>query len=205
MPQEVGGVDVSRETLDRLIHFSNAVEKWTKKINLIAPGTIHTLWERHVIDSAQIFAIIPNKPRQWLDIGSGGGFPGLVIAILAKQHMPSMKITLIESDQRKTVFLRSVARDLDLPCSVIAQRIEKVPAINADIVSARALTSLLTIMPLLHRHLEPDGTALLHKGKRYRDEIAVASKSWSFDLEDHPSLTDPDARLLAIHGISPIG
>lgn len=205
MQHDVGGVGVSRETLERLEHFSAAVEKWTKTINLIAPGTVDALWDRHIVDSAQIFRFSPTGARHWVDIGSGGGFPGLVVSVLAKQHAPSMTTTLIESDQRKAVFLRSVIRDLDLHCAVIADRIEQAPAVKADIASARALASLSAIIPLLYRHLDQGGAALLHKGKRFREEIADARKSWSFDLEDHPSLTDPDARLLAIHGISPIG
>jgi 16S rRNA (guanine527-N7)-methyltransferase len=202
MTATVGGQDVSRETYERLEEFSALVRKWTAKINLIAPVTVDQIWTRHIEDSAMIYGLVDHPASKWTDIGSGGGFPGIVIAILAKEDAPNTQFALIESDQRKATFLRTAIRNFDLNASVLSERIEAAPKQGADIVSARALASLSGMMPLLQRHLSETGFALLHKGRRYQQEIAQARQNWSFDLEEYPSFTDPDARLLKIKGIS---
>ncbi len=202
MTNRVGGQNVSRETYERLECFAALVRKWTTKINLIAPATVDHIWSRHIDDSAMIYGLVDQSTKKWTDIGSGGGFPGVVVAILAKDDAPETQITLIESDQRKATFLRTAVRSLDLNAHVLAERIETAPRQGADIVSARALASLYGMMPLLHRHLSGTGSALLHKGRNYQQEIAQARENWSFDLEEFPSFTDPDARLLKIKGIS---
>lgn len=205
MVRRVGDQDVSRETYDDLMHFADLVKKWTTKINLVSPATIDRLWDRHIVDSAQIFGLARENYEKWADIGSGGGFPGIVVAILAKEKTPTAAFTLIESDQRKATFLRTAVRELDLNASIIADRIENADQQKADIVSARALTSLSGMMPFLDRHLSLGGCAVLHKGRQYQKEVAEARQSWSFALEEHVSLTDPDARLLEIKGITRVG
>lgn len=205
MKAQVAGDDVSRETYDDLRSFGELVRKWTSKINLIAPSTIEGLWERHIVDSAQLYKLAPKSFDHWADIGSGGGFPGIVMAIYAKTRQPDAVFTLIESDQRKATFLRAVARELALNVTVTPERIEQATPVGADIVSARALTTLSTLLPLAARHLTPSGLCLFHKGKRAEEEIAQARKDWQFDLEEHPSFTDPDARLLVIQRISRAG
>jgi 16S rRNA (guanine527-N7)-methyltransferase len=205
MTQRIAGEDVSRETYDQLVLFGDLVQKWTRKINLIASSTVPNLWERHIVDSAQLYRYAPTKFDHWADIGSGAGFPGIVMAIYARTHQPDAAFTLIESDQRKAEFLRTASRELRLNLNVLAQRIEDTKPQNADVVSARALTTLSTLIPLTLGHLKPDGHALFHKGKRAAQEVAEARQSWSFDLEEYPSLTDPDARLLVIQRISRAG
>jgi len=205
MEQTVGGQIVSRETYEELTQFVDLARKWTSKINLIAPSTVGEIWNRHVADSAQIYALAPKSFINWVDIGSGGGFPGIIIAILAKADRSNASITLIESDQRKATFLRTAIRELTLPARVIAARSEETAPQIADVVSARAVTSLSAIMPHLQRHLSLTGYALLHKGKRYQQEISQARQSWSFDLEERPSLTDPEGRIVVIKGIKPLG
>lgn len=202
MTVPVGGVDVSRETFTDLQYFAKLVEKWTPKINLVARGSIDSLWDRHIADSVQIWRHAPKSFEKWVDIGSGGGFPGIVVAILGKTQSPEATFTLIESDQRKATFLRTASRELGLAVTVISERIEDAPPQSADIVSARALAPLSGLLDLVDRHLKLDGCALLHKGKQARQEVAEARESWSFLLEEHPSFTDPDARLLAIQRIS---
>ncbi len=202
MTNRVGGQNVSRETYERLECFAALIRKWTAKINLIAPATVDHIWSRHIDDSAMIYGLANQSAKKWTDIGSGGGFPGIVVAILAKGDSPKTQVTLIESDQRKATFLRTAVRNLDLNARVLAERIEMAPQQEADIVSARALTSLSGMMPLLLRHLSQTGSALLHKGRNYQQEIAQARENWSFDLEEYPSFTDPNARLLKIKGIS---
>lgn len=193
--------DVSRETLDKLENYSSLVVHWTTRINLIAKSTIDEVWDRHILDSAQLFAHAPEF-KTWVDIGSGGGFPGIVMAILAHETQPAAKFTLIESDQRKAAFLRTAVRELDLPVTVAAARIENVEPQSADVLSARALSSLAELMPLAHRHLSPDGTALFMKGRRYKEEIAALSGDWAYEMSEHPSMTDHEARILSFKRIS---
>ncbi len=205
MKYHIAGRDVSRETYDDLMQFSELVAKWTPKINLIAPSTLPDLWNRHIVDSAQLYQYAPESFDHWVDIGSGGGFPGIVAAIYAKTMQPAATFTLIESDQRKATFLRSAARELDLNVEVRSERIEHAPPQGADVVSARALATLSTLLSMALRHMKTDGYALFHKGKSVADEIAKARQDWVFDLEQHPSFTDPDARLLVIQRISRVG
>ena len=195
------GTSVSRETIERLEHFGELTAKWTVKINLIAKSTIPDIWNRHIIDSAQVFQYAEN-PQHWVDIGSGGGFPGIVMAILAKEHAPETKFTLIESDARKCTFLRTATRELDLNLYVITQRIENAEPQDADIVSARALGSLTDLLPHIDRHLKTDGTALLMKGQSFAEEVEATSGIWDFDLKAYPSITNPDSRILSLKRIT---
>lgn len=195
------GLDVSRETMDRLKAFEAMTAKWTVKINLIAKSTIPTIWNRHIVDSAQIFQYA-DAPAHWVDIGSGGGFPGIVMAIMAKEHASNAKFTLIESDARKCTFLRTAIRELELNAYVITQRIEEAEPQSADVVSARALGSLTDLIPHVKRHLTNDGTALLMKGRTYADELTAVSADWDFELDQYPSITDPDSCILSLKRIA---
>ncbi len=127
------------------------------------------------------------------------------MAILGKLQQPSASFVMIESDQRKATFLRTAARELDLSVTVLAERIEAASPQEADVVSARALTALSGLIPLGLRHLNADGSLIFHKGKQAEQEVAEAKKNWMFDLEDHPSFTDPQARILAMQRISALG
>lgn len=188
-------LDVSRETLDRLDQFLRLVEKWNPTINLVSPASLAGAWDRHVLDSAQLFLGAP-AAGHWVDIGSGGGFPGLVLAILADAMRPDMRFTLIESDRRKSTFLSQAARDLNLRVSVLTERAEGVPPLAADIVSARALAALTELCGLAHRHLAPEGTGIFPKGASAEAEISEARKVWDFDAVLIPSHTDPLGRVI---------
>ena len=120
----LASANVSRETTDRLDKFATLIGRWSPRINLVAKGSMDQLWQRHIADSAQLFDLAPENFPNWLDLGSGGGFPGAVIAILAAEKVPNARITLIESNQRKAVFLKSLARETGVRFSVIAQRVE---------------------------------------------------------------------------------
>lgn len=199
--ENVGGQNVSRETLSDLRAFEELVRKWNPKINLVSKASLDDLWNRHIVDSAQLYELAPDTYRSWVDIGSGGGFPGIVLAIIAKAKQPNAIFTLIEADQRKAAFLRNAARELSLSVNVLAERIEEAAPQAADVVSARALTALSGLLPFINRHLHPGGVALLHKGQRFQAEIDDARRSWHFDLRVDPSMTDPNARLLSIQRI----
>lgn len=200
MIEEIG-VSVSRETIQHLEAFGELTAKWTAKINLIAKSTVPDIWNRHIIDSAQVFQYSDN-PRHWVDIGSGGGFPGIVMAIIAKELSPNTKFTLIESDARKCTFLRTAIREFGLNAYVIPQRIEKAAPQGADIVSARALASIEDLLPMIEMHLRPEGQALLMKGRTYAEELNAVRGNWDFELAEYTSITEPDSRILSLKRIA---
>lgn len=190
--------DVSRETLEKLDAFAALLEKWTGKINLIAKSTVDDIMMRHIWDSAQAFQPFSGK---WADLGSGGGLPGVVVAILAQAQDAPSETVLIESDQRKATFLRTCARELDVPLTVIAKRIEQAEPQRAQIVSARALADLDTLLELSTRHLSAEGIAIFSKGAQWQSEINDARKHWRFSCDAVPSKTNPDAAILRIRDI----
>ena len=189
--------NVSRETLDSLHQFEELVLKWTKKINLISKGDAPHVWDRHIVDSVQVFDAAP-VDGDWVDIGSGGGFPGIVAAIMAKHTTPDRKFTLVDSDQRKCAFLRTAARELDLNVVVHANRLDELDPLGAAVLSARALDDLNSLLGHAERHLSPDGTALFPKGASWEKEHQAAQKNWSYNLEVIRSKTNADATILKI-------
>ncbi|MGH1576105.1 16S rRNA (guanine(527)-N(7))-methyltransferase RsmG [Planktotalea sp.] len=201
MGYRLGDLDVSRETYERLQTYSDLLKKWNPKINLVSKGTIDDLWERHIVDSAQIFELRNNSAKRWVDLGSGGGFPGLVIAILAMEFAPSMKVTLVESDKRKSAFLRTVSRETGCEANIVAERIENVPPLNADVLSARALADLDALLGFAKLHLEAKGTCLFPKGHTWEKEVDKAHESWRFSCEITKSQTQDQAVILKIEEI----
>lgn len=198
MELDIAGVHVSRETYDALKAFEELVRKWTVKINLIAASTMGEIWDRHIVDSVQLWKLVPDQAQSWVDIGSGGGFPGIVLAIMAKESRPQMQFTLIESDQRKCAFLRTAARELGLNVKVLSERVEKVAPLAADGMSARALAALDVLLGFAERHLSPEAVAIFPKGRAYEAEVTQAQQSWQFSLEIFQSMTDPEARILRL-------
>lgn len=197
----VGIGDVSRETESLLHALVALLRKWNPAINLVAKSTIDDAWSRHILDSAQLYTL--GQPSgHWVDLGSGGGFPGLVIACLAKGQGDPLRLTLIESDQRKATFLRQAVRELDLPATILCQRIEQAEPQSADTLSARALADLPALLHFAKRHLAETGIALFPKGARWQQEVDMARKDWHFDLTAHPSATDPAGAILAVKALS---
>lgn len=194
----IGLVDVSRETKQRLDQLVVLLRKWNKAINLVSNGSLDDAWSRHIADSAQIFQYSSTSAVRWLDIGSGGGFPGLVVACLADEFRKEMTVTLVESDQRKATFLRQASSMLGLNVKVEAVRIEVLPPHFADVISARALAPLDVLCGFANRHLAQGGEALFMKGASFATELTAAQKSWSFDLEGFASQTEPSAAILKL-------
>ncbi|MEH6646152.1 16S rRNA (guanine(527)-N(7))-methyltransferase RsmG [Sulfitobacter sp.] len=189
--------NVSRETMDRLHQFEALVLKWTKKINLISKGDASHVWERHIVDSVQVFNAAP-EAGDWVDIGSGGGFPGIVAAILAKDITPERKFILVDSDQRKCAFLRTAVRELNLNVEVYANRVDQLVSFSAAVLSARAMDDLNSLLEYADRHLASDGTALFPKGASWAKEHQAAQKHWSYNLDVIKSKTNADATILKI-------
>lgn len=196
--------NVSRETIERLTIYAELLARWQKTINLVASKTLDQVWHRHFADSAQLLKLAPDRARSWLDLGSGGGLPGLVLAILldgGEEKSKPDRFRLVESDARKAAFLREVARQLSLPVDILCERIEKVAiqdTFDSDVITARALAPLDRLLPLVSPFFSVKSKALLMKGRMVQDEIQSAEKNWQFEFELVPSLTDPDARIVVI-------
>jgi 16S rRNA (guanine527-N7)-methyltransferase len=200
----LNGLNVSRETVQRLETFVALFQKWAKAINLVAPSTLSEVWERHIADSAQIYALCPG-PRIWADLGSGGGFPGIVTGILLADIGEGW-VHLVESNNKKAAFLRTAILETGARASVHANRIEQAPAIipHSDAISARALADLdlLLAFGLPWAERNADLRFFLHKGRDYQREIDKALGRWRFDLVKHASIVEPDSVVLELSKLS---
>ncbi|MED5352289.1 MAG: 16S rRNA (guanine(527)-N(7))-methyltransferase RsmG [Pseudomonadota bacterium] len=192
LPEALAGqIDVSRETMDRLTAYVELVEKWQQRVNLVSASTLPDIWMRHIWDSAQLAALVPAGTCRILDVGSGAGFPGLVVAALC-----DAELHLVESDQKKAVFLQTVIRETGIRAIVHNRRIESLPPIGANIVTARALASLDRLLELLDAQLVPGTRCLFLKGARAESELAALDTRSDIIRRLHPSLTNPEAFVL---------
>ncbi|MDL2399771.1 16S rRNA (guanine(527)-N(7))-methyltransferase RsmG [Rhizobium mayense] len=198
---ELNGVRVSRETQGRLQHFAELFQKWANTINLVAPSTISDLWQRHIADSAQIFQLHP-KPARWVDLGSGGGFPGVITAILLAEQADG-HVDLVESNQKKAAFLRVCLRECEARGAVHAIRIEEAPKVigHCEVISARALAELDVLLDYAAPWAERNENIrlLLHKGRDYEREVQNARGRWEFDLVKHNSVVERDSVILELN------
>lgn len=193
-PEETYGVTSAK----RLRSFVALLTKWNPAINLVSVSSMAEVWTRHIADSAQLLQHAPAEINHWVDFGSGAGFPGAVVALLSADRARPFRMTLIEADQRKAAFLSAVSRETSVAMTVIADRIEAIPRLHADVVSARALATLDKLCAYSDRHLEPSGTALFLKGANYNAELPKARSEWSFSLREAPSISDPASRILEL-------
>lgn len=195
-----GAGDVSRETYEQLLTFERLFHHWNRSINLAASGSIGDFWTRHIVDSAQLWRY-RGLASSWTDIGSGGGLPGMIVAILASYR--GLHVTLVESNHKKAAFLRTAAIELGLAVSVMPERIEvAVSRLAPDIVSARALAPLSRLLDLSESWLEPGkGRALFPKGRDFQQEIRNARDHWRFDLIEHASMVDAVSRVLELSNV----
>jgi 16S rRNA (guanine527-N7)-methyltransferase len=197
-------VPVSRETADRLDRFVALLVRWQKRINLIAPSTERTLWTRHVADSLQLLALAPDA-RVWVDLGSGAGFPGLVIAC-ALADVGDARVHLVETNLKKIAFLREAARTTGAPAIVHAAKIEDCAAIPPepmDVVVARALAPLPKLLQLASPLLKSGAVGLFPKGQDVAAELTEASKSWKVQASLTQSRTDPMAQIVVVRELEP--
>jgi len=188
---------VSRETLARLTVTLAVLERWQKRINLVGRATLADPWRRHMLDSAQIAPLIPENARVLVDLGSGAGFPGLVLAIM----IPDLEVHLIESDVRKSAFLREAARESGTPVTIHNSRAESISGLSADVVTARAMAPLPKLLELAARFLGPTGQCLFLKGEDVERELTESSKQWTMRVERIPSRSDPAGVILRLREI----
>ena len=200
--QALAPYGVSRETRERLEVLAALLAKWNPKINLVAKGTVEAVWTRHIADSAQIYGLAPLEARSWIDLGSGGGFPGLVIGAMAAEKNPALDLALVESDVRKCAFLSTAAGEMGLKIRVLPRRIEAVEPGPRDVISARALASLDKLLGFAERLAGPGTICLFPKGAGAAGELTEAAANWHIRHRAHPSRTDPDAVILEIQEFS---
>lgn len=195
---------VSRETFSVLQSFLIEFQRWNRVTNLVASSTIEETWDRHVLDSAQLRRLAPLSLR-WVDLGSGGGFPGLILAILLRETSGA-HVHLIESNRKKAAFLQMMSGLFALPTTVHARRIENACAKIElpQAVSSRALTSLTHLLGLAEPLLSGGATGFFHKGREYRREVEESSHSWSYDLIEHASAVESQSVILEIRGLKRI-
>lgn len=191
---------VSRETLAKLDRYGALLAEWQERMNLVGPSTLPHIWDRHFRDSAQLASLGPTLGHRpvWLDIGAGGGFPGLVLAIL-----DAGDIHLVESIAKKCRFLQAVADELELGdrATIHNRRVESLPRFRADVVTARACANLAQLFDWGLPFAASSTTWLLPKGASVDEEVAAARRRFSFDAELVPSRTDPQARIVVAKGV----
>jgi 16S rRNA (guanine527-N7)-methyltransferase len=195
---------VSRETAERLDRFVALLLDWQRRVNLIAPSTEPTLWTRHIADSLQLLALAPDA-RVWADLGSGAGFPGLIIAC-ALAETSGARIYLVETNTKKIAFLREAVRAVDGPAVVRGERAEDF--VNAvpeavDIVTARALAPLRDLLAKTYPLLVKGAVGLFPKGQAVEAELTEATKCWRIQATLAPSRTDPRAQIVVVRGLEP--
>lgn len=200
--REIAG-PVSRETFERLLQFEVTFLKWASRINLAAPSTLSEVWNRHILDSAQLAPLAPDATH-WLDVGSGGGFPGAVLAIVL-QDRPGSSIDLVESNRKKTAFLQSALAPFRGNVRIHPKRIEEVYGTikGPDVVTARALAPLPLLLDLCSPWLMNGSRGLFHKGRDYRSELKESDDAWTHDLVEHKSRIDDDSVILEIRNLRP--
>jgi 16S rRNA (guanine527-N7)-methyltransferase len=192
-----GLTGVSRETLERLDAYAELLRRWSGRINLVSRNTLGDLWRRHFLDSAQLLPFVPDKARRLVDLGSGAGFPGLVLAVLG---VPGVE--LVESDARKCVFLREAARIANAPVTIVDSRIETVKPHTADVVTARACAPLDKLLPLAERFIGWNTLCLFLKGEHVEEELTAARCGWRMSTARHLSRADPRGVILKLEQIT---
>ncbi len=192
---------VSRETFRDLQAFQTMFATWAQRINLVAPSTLKEVWRRHILDSAQLFPLAPNAVK-WLDLGSGGGFPGLVLAFLLRER--GGQIDLVDSNHKKAGFLKAVIGQFSLPAKVHVQRIDAgIELVSVpETVTARALAPLDQLLGLTFPWLSRTSRGFFHKGRDYRQELEESIPAWRFDLIEHQSKIDDDSVILEIGNLT---
>lgn len=186
---------VSRETLDRLEAYVGLLKAWNRRINLVGGSTLGDPWRRHILDSAQLYPHVPAKARVLVDLGSGAGLPGLVLAAMGVPE-----VHLVESDQRKAAFLREAVRVTSIPATIHAARAERISLV-ADVVTARAVAPLPDLLALAAPFLGANSVALFLKGRTAREELTLAEKTWKMRSRLLPSSSDPGGMLLILEAI----
>ncbi|MFW5832668.1 MAG: 16S rRNA (guanine(527)-N(7))-methyltransferase RsmG [Pseudomonadota bacterium] len=192
-------LDLDAPTVARLDAYTALLTKWQARLNLVGPKTLPELWQRHVLDSGQLYRRLPPNTRTLVDMGSGAGFPGLVLAIMG---VPD--VTLIEADRRKAVFLAEAARVVEAKVEIRAERLEATAKTPVDVVTARALAPLAELLGWAGGFIGPTTTCLFLKGGQVEHELTDAAAGWMMTVKRYPSLTHPEGTILELTDVRPV-
>ncbi|MEM8986718.1 MAG: 16S rRNA (guanine(527)-N(7))-methyltransferase RsmG [Pseudomonadota bacterium] len=187
---------VSRETLERLKAYDAVLMDWASRMNLVAKSTLEDRWRRHFLDSAQLYPLVPSAAKTLLDLGSGAGFPGLVLAAMGADR--GLSVRLVDSTQKKCAFLRAAAEAMAVEVEVSAVRVEAIKGVKADVVTARAFASLAKTLAYAEPLIDPAGVLLAPKGANAKAELTEAANGWNMTYDLHNSVTDPAAVIVEV-------
>ncbi len=195
--------NVSRETLSKLKLYEASLNEWQKKFNLVSKASLPDAWNRHFLDSLQLLPLVPKDAKVMYDFGSGAGFPGMVLAVVLQEKTPYLKINLIESIKKKTLYLNFVSEKCGLNnIKIINDRIENVKTEKADVITSRALCRLNELLKYSFRFCRPETKCIFPKGKKYAEEISEAEKFWNFDYRLVRSLSSDEGMIIVITNLS---
>ena len=194
-------LNVSRETLNGFYEYESLLSKWNKKINLVSKNTLLDIWERHFLDSGQIIKHVEASGKRWVDVGSGAGFPGLVVALLLRDRKIDCDLVLVEKNPKKGFFLKEVIRKLNLSVEVVNDNIGTLEPLNADILTARAFSELNNLIEVAFRHRKKEGICLFLKGENYRIELDKTLNYWFFDYDIIDSLSSSSGKIIRVKKI----
>ena len=197
----VKSLNVSRETLKGFYEYENLLSKWNEKINLVSKNTLVDIWERHFLDSGQIIKHVEASGKRWVDVGSGAGFPGLVVALLLRDKKIDCDLVLVEKNLKKGFFLKEVIRKLNLSVEVVNDNIDTLEPLNADILTARAFSELNNLIEIAFRHRKKEGICLFLKGENYRIELDKTLNYWFFDYDIVDSLSSSSGKIIRVKKI----
>ena len=197
----IKSLNVSRETLKGFYEYKTLLSKWNEKINLVSKNTLVDIWERHFLDSGQIIKHVEASGKRWVDVGSGAGFPGLVVALLLRDRKIDCNLVLVEKNPKKGFFLNEVIRKLNLSVEVVNDNIYTLEPLNADILTARAFSELNNLMEIAFRHRKKEGICLFLKGENYRIELDKTLNYWFFDYDIVDSLSSSSGKIIRVKKI----
>ena len=197
----VKSLNVSRETLNGFYEYETLLSKWNEKINLVSKNTLVDIWERHFLDSGQIIKHVEASGKRWVDVGSGAGFPGLVVALLLRDRKIDCDLVLVEKNLKKGFFLSEVIRKLKLSVEVVNDNIDTLEPLKADILTARAFSELNKLIEIAFRHRKKEGICLFLKGENYRMELDKTLNYWFFDYDIVDSLSSSSGKIIRVKKI----
>ena len=197
----VKSLNVSRETLNCFYEYKTLLSKWNEKINLVSKNTLLEIWERHFLDSGQIIKHVEASGKRWVDVGSGAGFPGLVVALLLRDRKIDCNLVLVEKNPKKGFFLNEVIRKLNLNVEVVNDNIYTLEPLNADILTARAFSELNNLIKIAFHHKKKEGMCLFLKGENYMVELDKTLNYWFFDYDVVGSLSSYSGKIIRVKRI----
>ena len=193
--------NVSCETIEKLKTYQELLFEWQKRFNLVSNSSLEDVWNRHFADSAQLYKYIPQYANNLIDFGSGAGFPAMVLAIMGLEKTPYLNVSMVESIKKKTLYLKDVADKTGVDVNIINDRIENLPSIKYDVITSRAMASLIDLLKYSVRFCHQKTVCIFPKGKNYKEELAEAHKAWRFKCIIEASEVSDEGKILIITNI----